>query len=101
MYIQKSMNKFQGMSAPAQLSDAPKGKQWEQHQRIKEGEEGWARTMEFGNEITQRREAKERQKKAEEDEKMERFIARQRAKRKEDLENAETQSRINKNYRIE
>lgn len=44
MYIQKSMNKFQGMSAPAQLSDAPKGKQWEEHQRIKEGEEGFARS---------------------------------------------------------
>ena len=38
------MNKFQGMSAPAQLSDAPKGKQWGEYQRIKEGEEGFARS---------------------------------------------------------
>lgn len=38
------MNKFQGMSAPAQLSDAPKGRKWEEHQRIKEGEEGFARS---------------------------------------------------------
>ena len=93
------MNKFQGMSAPAQLSDAPKGKKWEEHQRIKEGEEGFARTLEFGNEITQRREAKEKQKKAEEDAMMEEFIKRKRGQRKEDLENAETQSKINKNYR--
>ena len=59
MYIQKSMNKFQGMSAPAQLSDAPKGKQWEQHQRIKEGEEGFAR--ESSREAQLRMQLKEQQ----------------------------------------